>query len=84
MRVVDHERGAAGAADGEQFRHGREGAVHGKQPVGDHDCFSGMLAKQLVDVRGVAVAVHAHRGTLGLGQAAAVDDAGVVALVRQN
>ena len=84
MRIVDHEGGAVGPADGEEFRHQRERAVHGEQPIGDDEGVTVVPAEQLVHVRWVAVAVDADRGTRRLGEAAAVDNAGVVALVRED
>ena len=80
---IEQEQGAVAAAQGGDLLHRCRVAVHGEDRVGDHDgrACAGARVQQRGEMRHVAVAVDRQ---LGPGQPAAVDDRGVVQLVRED
>ena len=83
--VVKHAPRAVALTDFHELGQRRAHAIHGEQAVGDHERVLGCaFGERAIDRRDIAVLHDAHLGPAGFGEAAAVDDAGVVLRVRDD
>ena len=84
MGVVDHHDGAVLFAEVGELVDGADVAVHGEDAVGDEELAAGLVLDFLQELLGVGDIFVAEDLDLGLGEAGAVDDAGVVELVGED